>query len=332
MPNHLSGRRRRRAFGLTAVAVSCAALTLVRPAGADTDGMRLVAVDQSTLPQVRLVAVVPPMLSETSLESGAFTVRQGGQDLPATVDRLADKGLQVVLAADRGVSNAALSQELAAATELAHLMPDTVQVSGLDPVSGGVTDLPRTATLASLSTTRTDPQSSVAGTLATAAVSEPKSARRAFVLFTTCPGKEVSADNSQLAASLSLHDQQLDVIQIGRRCGHGLPDVARQSGGAASMAETPAMIAASADRVERELLGEYRVTFRLQNADGAPATVAVSAYDVHANASLPLRSTPDDSHELSLWLLLGGGGVVIVVLLAGAGFVLWRSRQGASVA
>ncbi len=269
-----------------------AAATPAAPSGNGVDGLRVLSVDRSGLPDVNAVAVAPAMLSGLSLPSTAFSVRRGGQPLPTTVTRLADGHLEVVLVLDRAVSAAALGQEQAAATELIHSLPDPVAVHVFDDATVGIPAVGRTDAEAALADTSRLSASPMDGGLTTAALTQPRTARRAFVVLTACPRVDPAFDAGMLGNALSVAGQQLDVIAAGSRCGAGLAAVARDSGGSLVTAETARGIAAGVDRIAHELLAEYQVSFRLVRGSATWVTLGVEAQNVRAEQSIRVADPP----------------------------------------
>ncbi len=313
---------RRRLLGVAAVVALAwwagsagAAASPPARSGTGADGLRVLSVDRSGLPEVDAIAVAPAMLSELSLPSAAFSVRRGDQRLPTTATRLADGHLEVVLVLDRAVSAVSLRAEQAAATELIHSLPDRVPVHVFDDETVGIPDVGRSDAEASLADTARRSASPMDGGLTTAALTPPRSARRAFVVLTSCPRSDPAFDPELLANALSVGGQQLDVIATGTRCGAGLATVARDSGGSLVTAESTREIAAGVDRIAHELLAEYQVSFRLARGSDPWVTLAVDAQNVRAVQAIQVADPPAPaSHGLSdIAAIAVGAGVSIAL-------------------
>jgi len=131
-------------------------------------------------------------------------------------------------------------------------------------------------------------QPSAISAIATSILVPPASPRRVYVLLTTCVTKPAAIDEDQLTTTLGQQprrSQQIDVIHIGNTCTSPIPTIVRDSGGAVIDVANANGLAMAADRVSRDLLGQYQLAFATNPAHGA-VTVEVSAMQVHAQASI----------------------------------------------
>jgi len=302
------------------------------PTSADTQPLRLTAVDTSSATSTRLVAIVPPALAMLPLDAADFTVHQGDATIRPQVTRLASRGLQVVLVPDRTVKPADISLELAASIELVHLLPDTVTVLTLGDPSGDLLTADRAATMRTLAKLTGAQQPSTFSAIATSIFVPPVSLRRVYVLLTTCRSKPTAVDQDQLQASLGQHpqqSQQIDMIQIGRACSAPIPKIVRAGGGTVVNAPNANELAMAADRVNRGLLAQYQLTFPTNPAHGS-TTVEVSAMHVRAQATIR-ASTPAVQNRASqhgnLRLLLIVLALIIVIVAGVFTIELAHSRH-----
>jgi hypothetical protein len=292
--------------------IGCAA---GRPAAAATQVLRLTAIDSTTPGTMRLVAVVPPELAMLKLRSADFTVQQDRSSITPRVTRLADRGLQVVLVPDRGVSRGDIILEQAALIELAHLLPDTINLLTFSDSAGGTLTSNRDGTMRALSALTPARRPSAVNTIAASIFQPPLSTRRVYVLVTTCSPKPAALDEEQLNASLvqqSQQSQQIDVLHIGTACKPPIPSIVRASGGVVVEAANAGELAMAADRVSREMLGQYQLVFPTISAK-TQVTVEVAAMQLRSQASVkPSAAVADDKGHGNTRLLV----IVLVLIIA----------------
>lgn len=319
-----SRQRRALAGALAGAGAILLALAGALPAVAVTSTtLRIIDVDRSGLPRLRVVAVAPPMLSALNLPAGAFAARQRSTDLPVSSTRVLDGHLQLLIVMDRAVPADELGAEQAAAVELIRTIPTGVPITfaadGIVPAGATRTDI--LSTIARLSPAA---GTSVANTTADALVAEPTATRRAVVLFTGCARAPDTFGDGQVRASLALDDQQLDIVRVGSSCtGH--------ADSLAALATTVTQLApdgdagAPAEAIARELEGEYLLTFSLTSGSAAPVTVTVQSDEVSAAQTVSVAeasAAPAAKHGRTWWI--AGGAIAAVAVLAGLG--LWQHR------
>lgn len=297
------------------------------PASSQESALRLTAVDSTTPGTLRMVAVVPPALSQLTLAATDFKVRQGDSTLRPKVTRLADRGMQIVIVPDQVVSQADLSLELATSIELVHLLPDTASVRTLADADGTRLTGTRDSTMRTLSGITTNRSPSAAAKISGSTLDPPLGIRRAYVLITSCQHPQPTGDVQQLKALLDPQNQQLDVVQIGPGCSSTLADLAQQSGGSAVSAPDGNSLAMAADQISRELTGQYQLVFTAASTT-TPVTVAVSAMQVNAQASIHTKAAaPVHKSHGNLWLLLIVVGLLVAIAAVAFTVEIARTRR-----
>jgi len=317
-----------RRFALAALVAILACLHAAVPAfadNADLHGLRLVSIDRTTPGQLHMVAVVPPSLAHVGLTAHDFIVHQGGQALAAQVTRLANRGLQVVLVPDRAVNQADLDLELAASIELVHLLPDSIGVYTLRDAYGSALTSGRLPTMRTLGGLRPERQATAISAIAASTTAPPFSIRRAYVLMTTCAQQDSPTDDAQLKTLLSPQNQQLDVIAIGGACNRPVSSIAQGSGGSALTVDSAQGLAAAADQISTELLGEYRIVVATHAPASTPVTLEVAALQVKALASTQL-SVPTEHRTSRGWLVPVAIAALLVVAATAVALGVRRSR------
>lgn len=289
------------------------------PAGGDTAPLRLTAINTATPGTLRMIAVVPPALSEIALDSDNFSVRQGIWSGHPTVTRLAHRGMQVVLVPDRAGSQADINLELAAATELVHQLPASINIYTFANAAGTLLTSGRNDTMRALLNVGPTQQPSALNSITTSIFVPPEATRRAYILLTTCASSPSAVDAKQLQSSLaqqSLQSQQVDVLQIGNGCAQSLDNVAESSGGSIASAQDADGLPAAVDHITRELLAEYQLAFHT-NSTNPHVMVAVSALNTQSHATIRIDAAPvPKSHPAGSFMLLTIALILIIVIVS----------------
>lgn len=300
------------------VALLLSALFLASPAAGDTAPLRLTAINTATAGTLRMVAVVPPALSQLTLDSDNFSVRQGIWTGHPTVTRLAQGGLQVVLVPDRAVSQPDINLELAAATELVHQLPNSIGIYTFANPAGTLLTAGRNDTMRALLDVAPTQEPSALQAITTSIFVPPASTRRAYILLTTCSSTSSATDAGQLKSSLTQvpQSQQIDVLQIGTGCKQPISEVAQSSGGSVVNASDADGLPAAVDHITRELLAEYQLAFHT-NSTNPHVMVAVSALNTESHATIRIDIAPTPkSHRAGDFMLLTIGLVAIIAIIA----------------
>lgn len=266
-----------------------------------------------------MIAVVPPALSQVPLDSDNFSVRQGIWTGHPTVKRLAHRGMQVVLVPDRAGSQADINLELAAATELVHQLPNSIGIYTFANAAGTLLTSGRDDTMRALLNIGPTQQPSALNAITTSIFVPPAATRRAYVLLTTCTSEPARVDARQLQSSLmqqAPQSQQVDVLQIGNKCGQSLDGVAESSGGSVTTAADADGLPSAVDHITRELQAEYQLEFRTRSTN-PNVMVAVSALNTQSHATVKVSAMPKPkAHRTGDYMMLTIALILIIVIVS----------------
>jgi tight adherence protein B len=231
----------------------------------------VVAVDVTASPAVAVTVAVPRELVGTDIPATAFTVTEAGQARDATVERVPNEGLEVVLVVDTSGSmqGAPIAAARAAASQFLASMPLGTAVAVVSFGATGEVRTPFTTDLLTAQATlggleaRGETALHDALVLASAQFPPGTGARRALVLL---------SDGGDTVSTATLDDAVAAVVGTGARLYElvlatpetdlpGLAALAERTG-ARSLAATDAdQLAAAYADIAAELQNQYRVTF-----------------------------------------------------------------------
>lgn len=266
------------------------------PAVAQDEYPRVLAVDASRPPQVRVEAVVPPLLAGQPLPIEAFQVVENGRQRPVlSATRLSASDLRVVLVLDTAVAPTTLAAEQGAAREFVFQLPPQVQV-------GLVTNDPEPNVVAPLDTDRgstireivdlqlTAPSSAddVSSTLELAlAQLKGQGGTGVVVTIDTRPvATSISGELSRTAtaANATVYPIVLNDPPLGY-----LGGLAARTGGRVLQVDDPRRLLSAYDIVVNELLGRYRVEFATSITGSHTADLTVAARGIRGTTAFVVK-------------------------------------------
>lgn len=298
---------------------------------------RILRVDASRVPQVSVLAVVPPLLSAQTLPTSAFEVVENGERRPvSSAARLPWADLRVMLIIDSAVPATVLAAQQGAARDFVFRLPAKTQVgvvvSGPEPDVVSFPGTDREATVRSVAGLRTQTGNlrehvSAALDLALSQL-EPAPDRNVVVAVdarpsvTTVPYAVSQAALTARAAVYPIVLRPAPAGYLGR-----LPEL---TGGRLLEVDPPEQLLAAYDTVADELQGRYRVGYTTDLSRNHVAELTVAAGSVRGQARFTVnpatgsaagRATGAGSGSLVRVL---GITVAAAVLLAGLALLAVR--------
>jgi len=260
------------------------------------EDLQLGTVDTAALPQVAVTATVPARLGTASLPASAFTVRQGGDELPLiSASRLPESGLEVVVVVDNAAATGAgsLAAAQGAAVELIVGLPDqaltgVVTAGGEPRVLARVPSAKAAASQALASATPAGPRRTVdALALALEQFPAATGGRRHIVVFSAGSDAGSTADPQAVALALQASDVTLHRVDFGSEPA----DAAALPGTGCPGRVEPAQLVSAVDAVLGRLRGQYQLQFQA-DPDAGDVTVEVGLQGLRGTAVLPLSAPP----------------------------------------
>lgn len=289
-----------RLVGAFVAAAAALVLSTAAAAGAETDELRVVAVDTDKAPEVTLTVALPPSLAGRALTDDNFVVRESGTKRPVRVTGLPSDPLDVVLVMDTSGSmrGAPLDSAKAAARVFLAQMPPVVRIAivgfGDRPyqVIGFTTDRGAlggaiTGLVAAGETALYDAVDTSLGLLA-------GPTRQAMVVLSD--GKDTSSLAPIDVVIASLNESAISFYGVALQSPEadlaGLDRLAAASGGTVVPASDPLKLSDAYARVAAELSNEYRVTLPTTGSGSTGFVVTVRDGAVTARGSTRVSLPP----------------------------------------
>ncbi len=310
--------------------------------------LRVVAA-YDTASQTDVVVAVPRELARLALPRSAFAVRQDGQPLLASVQRVSDVGLSVYIVLDVTPANTALRAEQSAAADLLRQLPATVRTAVATSQNDVQAAQPgNVAALRTLSAVKPNSSTVVETTLNRIVTSSRNDERRLIVLMTSCPA-DSQIDISPLKAALGRGTSQLNIVTFGGVCSSRLIALARVRGGMIGMPAAPSQLAAAVDDIAYDTLGQYRISLPTSSRArqitvmvrfagiGATSEVRLPTSGQGAPVLTPNTSTPASAapgtprhHSLPSWFPVAAMCVLAGLILAACAVAALQVKRRAT--
>lgn len=321
------------------------ALAALGPAAASAAEIypRILRVDASRVPQVSVLAVVPPLLSAQTLTTSAFEVVENGERRPvSSVARLPWADLRVMLVIDSAVPANVLAAQQGAARDFIFRLPATAQVgvvvSGPAPDVVAVPSTDRESAVRSVADLR--PQAGNLRDHVSAALElalsqlQPTPDLNVVVAVDARPSVTTvpyAVSQAALTARAAVYPIVLGQAPAGYL--GGLPGV---TGGRLLEGNLPERLLAAYDTVADELQGRYRVGYTTELSRRHVAELTVAAGSVRGRARFIVNPTTGSAAARARGPGSGNPGRVLgitvaaAVLLAGLALLAVRRLPGLS--
>ena len=322
---------------LAAALAAVLAVLVAGPAGAADDGLRIVSVDSSGYPGVRIVVEVPDRVVGEALERGAWTLTERGVERAATVRSVVNDSLRVILVVDtsgsmQGASMAAA--KTAAKTFLDRLPPGSevgVVGFGSQPAIVHAVSADKVGAAAAIDALHAVGETALYDAVIVAAQQAPADGRATEMVVLSDGGDTVSAASLEAAARVledsraRLHAIALDTAESNRTA---LDALSARGGGNVVAASDATALGSVYDRLAERLVHRYELTYESIGNGQTPVVVTGPASTgwVRGETTVDLpaaRFAPSPPHRplpsTPATMLLIGGALVFIglaVLLA----------------
>jgi tight adherence protein B len=284
-------------LGFAAVPASAQTTTTTAPALP----LRVVSVDTSLYPKIRIVVAPPTEMAGAPIPASAFNLAEDGEKRRATAQALSNTGLDVVLAIDTSgsMSGAAIDAAKSAATAFVAQMPPGTRIAvvGFGTAPYVVSDFngspERQGAIAGL---RANGETSLYDALLESdklLADSPAGARKTIVVLSD--GGDTRSVNPIGAVSTQVAQDGTRIYAVGLATPetdlNSLNRLTSETGGRFALATDPTALVGLYRSIATDLSNEYAVEYSAKSREQSTVTLTIDQNGQRAQANIPLDLT-----------------------------------------